>query len=208
MNYWFVGFCNTPAERLLRTGICGQQTVVFSKAEILGWLELVAVEKSEQTGQKKQENMNAIVEGLACFLGFLSWLMVGLALRNRHWRDSTFDGNLIMSSSVYENLWISCATDSTGVHNCRDFPSMFELNGTFPLPIRTPENLHLFYLYLLYLIRLTPIHSLNNIGFMSLRHRKQDFTRITNDSVGERCVKVSEKDKAVNAGMWLVCADL
>ncbi|XP_013862131.1 claudin-15b isoform X2 [Austrofundulus limnaeus] len=73
--------------------------------------------------------MSPIVEALACFLGFLSWLMVGLALPNRYWRESTFDGNVITTSTVYENLWISCATDSTGIHNCRDFPSLLGLNG-------------------------------------------------------------------------------
>ncbi|XP_054873322.1 claudin-15 isoform X3 [Amphiprion ocellaris] len=42
---------------------------------------------------------------------------------------STVDGNVITTSTIYENLWMSCATDSTGVHNCRDFPSLLALNG-------------------------------------------------------------------------------
>ncbi|KAM9348990.1 claudin-15-like [Symphorus nematophorus] len=73
--------------------------------------------------------MNAIVEAFAFFLGFLAWLMVGVALPNRYWRVSTVDGNVITTSTIYENLWMSCATDSTGVHNCRDFPSLLALNG-------------------------------------------------------------------------------
>ncbi|XP_049897095.1 claudin-15-like isoform X1 [Epinephelus moara] len=73
--------------------------------------------------------MNAIVEALAFFLGFLAWLMVGIALPNRYWRVSTVDGNVITTSTIYENLWMSCATDSTGVHNCRDFPSLLALSG-------------------------------------------------------------------------------
>ncbi|XP_042355816.1 claudin-15-like [Plectropomus leopardus] len=73
--------------------------------------------------------MNAIVEALAFFLGFLGWLMVGIALPNRYWRVSTVDGNVITTSTIYENLWMSCATDSTGVHNCRDFPSLLALSG-------------------------------------------------------------------------------
>ncbi|XP_022618472.1 claudin-15-like [Seriola dumerili] len=73
--------------------------------------------------------MNAIVEAFAFFLGFLGWLMVGVALPNRYWRVSTVDGNVITTSTIYENLWMSCATDSTGVHNCRDFPSLLALNG-------------------------------------------------------------------------------
>lgn len=76
--------------------------------------------------------MNAIVEAFAFFLGFLGWLMVGIALPNRYWRVSTVDGNVITTSTIYENLWMSCATDSTGVHNCRDFPSLLALNGMWP----------------------------------------------------------------------------
>ncbi|XP_077961296.1 claudin-15 isoform X1 [Gasterosteus aculeatus] len=73
--------------------------------------------------------MNAIVEALAFLLGFLAWLMVGIALPNRYWKVSSVDGNVITTSTIYENLWMSCATDSTGVHNCRDFPSLLALNG-------------------------------------------------------------------------------
>lgn len=80
--------------------------------------------------------MNAIVEALAFFLGFIAWLMVGVALPNRYWKVSTVDGNVITTSTIYENLWMSCATDSTGVHNCRDFPSLLALNGMWPSPRR------------------------------------------------------------------------
>ncbi|XP_017287434.1 claudin-15-like isoform X2 [Kryptolebias marmoratus] len=73
--------------------------------------------------------MNPFVEAFASFLGFLGWLMVGVALPHRYWRESTVDGNVITTSTIYENLWMSCATDSTGVHNCRDFPSLLALNG-------------------------------------------------------------------------------
>lgn len=78
--------------------------------------------------------MNATVEAFAFFLGFIAWLMVGVALPNRYWKVSTVDGNVITTSTIYENLWMSCATDSTGVHNCRDFPSLLALNGTWSTP--------------------------------------------------------------------------
>lgn len=75
--------------------------------------------------------MDPIVEVVAFVLGFLGWVMVGVCLPNRYWRTSTVDGNVITTSTIYENLWMSCATDSTGVHNCREFPSLLALNGTF-----------------------------------------------------------------------------
>ncbi|XP_018581642.1 claudin-15-like isoform X1 [Scleropages formosus] len=73
--------------------------------------------------------MNPAVE-VACFaLGFLGWILVGVALPNRYWRVSTVDGNVITTSTVYENLWMSCAMDATGVHSCREFPSLLALSG-------------------------------------------------------------------------------
>lgn len=73
--------------------------------------------------------MDPIVEVVALILGFVGWVMVGVALPNRYWRTSTVDGNVITTSTIYENLWMSCATDSTGVHNCREFPSLLALSG-------------------------------------------------------------------------------
>lgn len=73
--------------------------------------------------------MDPIVEVVALVLGFIGWVMVGITLPNRYWKTSTVDGNVITTSTIYENLWMSCATDSTGVHNCREFPSLLALNG-------------------------------------------------------------------------------
>ncbi|XP_041724126.2 claudin-15-like [Coregonus clupeaformis] len=73
--------------------------------------------------------MDPILEVVSLLLGFIGWLMVGIAIPNRYWKVSTDDGNVITTSTIYENLWMSCATDSTGVHNCREFPSLLALNG-------------------------------------------------------------------------------
>ncbi|XP_076828769.1 claudin-15a [Brachyhypopomus gauderio] len=73
--------------------------------------------------------MDPIVEVVALLLGFLGWVLVGVAIPNRYWKTSTVDGNVITTSTIYENLWMSCATDSTGVHNCREFPSLLALSG-------------------------------------------------------------------------------
>ncbi|XP_023680445.2 claudin-15-like isoform X1 [Paramormyrops kingsleyae] len=73
--------------------------------------------------------MRAIAEVLAFLLGFLSVIMVGVSLQNPYWRVSSDDGNVIRTSTIYENLWMSCASDSSGSFNCRDFPSLFALSG-------------------------------------------------------------------------------
>ncbi|XP_014062365.1 claudin-15a [Salmo salar] len=73
--------------------------------------------------------MDPIVEVVALLLGFIGWVMVGIAIPNRYWKVSTVDGSVITTSTIYENLWMSCATDSTGIHNCHEFPSLLALNG-------------------------------------------------------------------------------
>lgn len=80
-------------------------------------------------GTLRKQEMDPIVEVVALLLGFLGWVMVGVAIPNRYWKTSTVDGNVITTSTLYENLWMSCATDSTGVHNCREFPSLLALSG-------------------------------------------------------------------------------
>ncbi|XP_033833831.1 claudin-15-like isoform X2 [Periophthalmus magnuspinnatus] len=73
--------------------------------------------------------MRDIVEVVALFLGFISWILIFVSLEDQYWKESTQDGSVIITSAVYENLWMSCASDSTGLYNCRDFPSLFALPG-------------------------------------------------------------------------------
>uniref|UniRef100_A0A8C5EZ28 Claudin 15 n=1 Tax=Gopherus evgoodei TaxID=1825980 RepID=A0A8C5EZ28_9SAUR len=73
--------------------------------------------------------MAAAVEAGGFFLGTLGWGLLGVTLPNSYWRVSTVDGSVITTSTLFENLWQSCATDSTGVYNCREFPSMLALSG-------------------------------------------------------------------------------
>ncbi|KAM9310997.1 claudin-15 [Gastrophryne carolinensis] len=73
--------------------------------------------------------MSMIVETTGFFFGVTGSVMLGITLFNANWRVSTVDGNVITTSTLFENLWMSCATDSTGVYNCRDFPSLLALSG-------------------------------------------------------------------------------
>ncbi|XP_006802357.1 claudin-15-like [Neolamprologus brichardi] len=73
--------------------------------------------------------MNTLIEVVALFLGFVSWILTLITLEDQHWRESSQDGSVILTSNLYENLWMSCASDSTGNYNCRDFPSLFALPG-------------------------------------------------------------------------------
>lgn len=91
--------------------------------------------------------MDPIVEVVALLLGFLSWVMVGVTIPNRYWKTSTVDGNVITTSTLYENLWMSCATDSTGVHNCYEFPSLLALSGKLSTVYHSQHSLNSFHLF-------------------------------------------------------------
>ncbi|MEQ2159672.1 hypothetical protein GOODEAATRI_025449 [Goodea atripinnis] len=73
--------------------------------------------------------MQQFKEVLALFLGFGGWILAYVSLENRYWKESTQGGSVILTSGVYENLWMSCATDSMGVYDCWNFPSLFVLPG-------------------------------------------------------------------------------
>ncbi|KAH0626251.1 hypothetical protein JD844_001134 [Phrynosoma platyrhinos] len=71
--------------------------------------------------------MSALLEAAGLFLASLGWGMLAITLFNSYWRVSTISGNVITTSTLFENLWQSCATDSTGVSNCWEFQSLLEL---------------------------------------------------------------------------------
>ncbi|XP_070219014.1 claudin-15 isoform X2 [Bos mutus] len=73
--------------------------------------------------------MPVAVEIFGFFLTAVGLLMLGVTLAHSSWRVSTVHGNVITTNTIFENLWYSCATDSMGVHNCWEFPSMLALSG-------------------------------------------------------------------------------
>lgn len=73
--------------------------------------------------------MSVAVETFGFFMAALGLLMLGVTLPNSYWRVSTVHGNVITTNTIFENLWYSCATDSLGVYNCWEFPSMLALSG-------------------------------------------------------------------------------
>lgn len=73
--------------------------------------------------------MRDITEIVALFLGFVACILDFVSLHDWSWKESSNDGSAIITSNIYENLWKSCASDSTGIYNCRDFPSLLALPG-------------------------------------------------------------------------------
>ncbi|XP_027965739.1 claudin-15 isoform X3 [Eumetopias jubatus] len=73
--------------------------------------------------------MSVAVETFGFFMAALGLLMLGVTLPHSYWRVSTVHGSVITTNTIFENLWFSCATDSMGVYNCREFPSLLALSG-------------------------------------------------------------------------------
>lgn len=73
--------------------------------------------------------MSTAVEATGFFMCIASWLITGTALANDYWKVSSVSGSVIISTRQYENLWHSCAEDSSGIAECRDFESLLGLPG-------------------------------------------------------------------------------
>ncbi|XP_029436862.1 claudin-10-like isoform X3 [Rhinatrema bivittatum] len=68
-------------------------------------------------------------EILAFLLAVSGWVLVCSTLPTDYWKVSSIDGTVITTATFWSNLWKTCVTDSTGVSNCKDFPSMLALEG-------------------------------------------------------------------------------
>ncbi|XP_046902676.1 claudin-10-like isoform X2 [Hypomesus transpacificus] len=72
---------------------------------------------------------NMVTEILAFILSTSGWVLVCSTLPTEYWKVSSLDGTVITTATYWSNLWRTCVTDSTGVSNCKDFPSMLALEG-------------------------------------------------------------------------------
>ncbi|XP_044075704.1 claudin 15-like a [Siniperca chuatsi] len=71
--------------------------------------------------------MSTAVEATGFIMCIISWLVTGSALANDYWKISTVSGSVIISQRQFENLWHSCAENSAGIAECRDFESLLAL---------------------------------------------------------------------------------
>nr|XP_033813661.1 claudin-15-like [Geotrypetes seraphini] len=71
--------------------------------------------------------MSAGLEITGFLLSLTGWLIIGASLSNSYWKVSSQKENVITTSNFYENLWKSCASESTGISNCKSFTSLLSL---------------------------------------------------------------------------------
>lgn len=84
---------------------------------------------------------NTALEIIAFVVSISGWLLVSSTVPTDYWKVSTNDGTVITTATFWANLWKTCVTDSTGVSNCKDFPSMLALDGLHPLGPRPRPSL-------------------------------------------------------------------
>lgn len=78
--------------------------------------------------------MSTAVEATGFIMVLISWLLTGASLVNDYWKISSVSGSVIISQRQFENLWHSCAENSAGIAECRDFESLLALPGKTRTP--------------------------------------------------------------------------
>lgn len=139
-NGWRGGQYNRPQAKLLPTEYkCPQHINYKSQAthwtnttEILfqqAWSGATGSFWVPQVGLRWAGTM--FQEILAFILTTSGWVLVSSTLPTDYWKVSSIDGTVITTATFWSNLWKTCVTDSTGVSNCKDFPSMLALDGLY-----------------------------------------------------------------------------
>lgn len=63
---------------------------------------------------------------VSCLCG---WILVCSTLPTEYWTFSEVGSIVLTTSNYYSNLWRDCISDTTGVSDCKDYPSMLGLPG-------------------------------------------------------------------------------
>ncbi|XP_060786490.1 claudin-10-like [Neoarius graeffei] len=70
-----------------------------------------------------------VTEIVAFVISLAGWVLVTSTIPTDYWKVSTNDGTVITTATYWCNLWRICVTDSAGVSDCKDYPSLLALDG-------------------------------------------------------------------------------
>ncbi|XP_057192539.1 claudin-10 isoform X2 [Triplophysa rosa] len=71
---------------------------------------------------------------IGCFVLCVSgWILVCSTMPTEYWTYSEVQSLVLTSSHYYSNLWKDCISDSTGVTDCKGFPSLLALQSVLAL---------------------------------------------------------------------------
>ncbi|XP_060774173.1 claudin-10 isoform X2 [Neoarius graeffei] len=67
---------------------------------------------------------------ISCFLScFCGWILICSTLPTEYWNFSEVGETVLTTVNYYSNLWMDCISDTTGVSDCKYYPSMMALPG-------------------------------------------------------------------------------
>ncbi|XP_056122947.1 claudin-10-like [Rhinichthys klamathensis goyatoka] len=65
---------------------------------------------------------------IGCFVSCLcGWMLICSTLATEYWVFSEVSSVVLTTGNYYSNLWMDCVSDTTGVSDCKYFPSMMDL---------------------------------------------------------------------------------
>ncbi|KAG8515839.1 Claudin-1 [Galemys pyrenaicus] len=74
---------------------------------------------------------NAGLQLLGFILAFLGWIGAIVSTALPQWKIYSYAGdNIVTAQAIYEGLWMSCVSQSTGQIQCKVFDSLLNLNST------------------------------------------------------------------------------
>ncbi|CAL8289834.1 unnamed protein product [Lota lota] len=67
---------------------------------------------------------------VGCFVSCLcGWILVCSTLPTEYWNFSEVGSSVLTTANFYSNLWMDCISDTTGVSDCKYYPSMLGLSA-------------------------------------------------------------------------------
>nr|XP_055069794.1 claudin-10-like [Misgurnus anguillicaudatus] len=97
--------------------------IVFTTAK-----SIFSVHQCNKTDSMRKRTVLMNVE-IGCFLSCLSgWILICSTLATEYWIVSESAEVVLSNGDFYSNLWMNCVSDSTGVSDCKYFPSMMDLS--------------------------------------------------------------------------------
>lgn len=96
---------------------------------------------------------NSGLQLLGYFLALGGWIGIISTTALPQWKQSSYAGDAIITAvGLYEGLWMSCASQSTGQVQCKIFDSMLSLDSEYHVWICLCKNLpDLLYFHWLFL---------------------------------------------------------
>lgn len=77
---------------------------------------------------------NSGLQLLGYFLALGGWIGIISTTALPQWKQSSYAGDAIITAvGLYEGLWMSCASQSTGQVQCKIFDSMLSLDSEYSL---------------------------------------------------------------------------